>query len=332
MGSETEAKTMKAVCQDVYGTPDVLELREIPRPLPAADRVVVKVAASSVNAMEWHMTTGLPMIARPSIGFRTPKNKTPGADIAGVVVEVGRDVDDFKPGDEVFGEVGAGTWAQYAIGSTRTLVHKPANLSFEQAGAVGVAGLTALQGLRNHGHVAPGHDVLIIGASGGVGTYAVQIAKAMGANVTAVCSTRNIDQARELGADAVIDYREQSYANADLTYDAVIDIVGTGSVLGIKRILKPGGRYIVISGPKRKWVGPIPRMIRTAAAFALSNKKMKVFVAGVNTEDLETLGQMLATGEIRTVIEGRYDLADAHVALAYLGEGHARGKNVILVS
>ena len=331
MTTKSKIDTMKAIVQDEYGTPEVLAMREVDRPAIASDRILVKVHVSSVNAMEWHMTTGLPMMARPSIGWRRPKSPIPGADIAGVVEAVGDDITAFSPGDEVFGEVGAGAWAEYAIGSERTLAKKPANVSFEAAGVLGVAALTALQGLRDHGAVEAGHHVLINGASGGVGTYAVQIAKAMGARVTAVCSTRNVEQTLELGADRVIDYSQERFVDSGETYDAVIDVVGLSPTSHVKKMLKPGGRHVFISGPKRKVVGPLPKMFRSILAYAFSNKSMKVFVAKVNKEDLVELGQMLADGQIQSVIEGRYVLTDAPKALAYLGEGHARAKNAILV-
>jgi NADPH:quinone reductase-like Zn-dependent oxidoreductase len=326
----TEIKTMKAITQKVYGTPEVLELSDVAMPALEDHQILIEVYASSVNAAEWHITTGLPYLVRPSMGFARPKKPTPGSDVAGVVAAVGKDVVEYTPGDRVFGEIADGTWAQYARGTEKTLAHLPEGVSYEQAGAIGIAGLTALQGLVDHGGVKPDNRVLIIGASGGVGTYAVQIAKALGAHVTAVCSTRNVVQTKDLGADRVVDYTEESYFDGDGRYDVILDIVGSGPILKTKKLLASGGRYVFISGPKRKIVGPVVKMIRAKTAFLFSDREMKFFVAASNHKDLVTLGEMLANGQIRSVIEGRYELKDAALALAYLGEGHSRGKNIIL--
>lgn len=331
MTTETEIKTMKAITQEAYGTPEVLELREVAVPELEDHQVLIEVYASSVNAAEWHLTTGTPYLVKLSMGITKPKNPIPGSDVAGVVEVVGKNVTEYKPGDRVFGEIAGGTWAQYAVGTEKRLAHLPEGVSFEQAGAIGIAGLTALQAVVDHGRVEAGSSVLIIGASGGVGTYAVQIAKALGANVTGVCSTRNVDQTKTLGADIVIDYTKESYLDTDEKYDVIVDNVGSGPILKTKKLLNPGGRYVFVSGPKRKIVGPLPKMIRAILAFALSDKDMKSILAKSNHKDLATLGEMLATGQIRSVIERRYDLADAPDALAYLGEGHSQGKNVILV-
>ena len=331
MATETNTKTMRAVTQPAYGTPEVLEIKDIPVPTLEPHQILIEVHSSSVNAAEWHLTTGLPLLVRPTMGFRAPKKMVVGADVAGVVKAVGPEVSDLAPGDRVFGDVGGGTWAEYARGTEKTLALLPDQVSFEQAGAIGIAGLTALQGLVDHGGLKEGEDVLIIGASGGVGTYAVQIAKALGANVTAVCSTRNVDQTRELGADRVVDYKVESYTDLDERFDLILDNVGMGPVLKTKSLLKKGGRYVFVSGPKRRLLGPIPKMLRSKIAYLVGDKTMNFFVAESNREDLETLGRFLASGQVRSVIENRYDLDSAADALAYLGEGHSRGKNVINV-
>ncbi len=331
LATETDTKTMRAVTQPGYGTPDVLEIKDVPVPALEPHQLLIKVHSTSVNAAEWHLTTGLPYLVRPTMGFKAPKKLVVGADVAGVVEAVGAEVTEFEPGDRVFGEVGGGTWSEYARGTEKTLAHLADSVSFEQAGAIGIAGLTALQGLVDHGGLTAGDDVLIIGASGGVGTYAVQIAKALGANVTAVCSTRNVEQTKGLGADKIIDYKSESYTDLGNRFDLILDNVGMGPVLKTKKLLKPGGRYVFVSGPKRPILGPIPKLLRSKVAYMFGDKTMKFFVAESNRKDLETLGRLLESGEVRSVIENRYDLDSAIEALAYLGEGHSRGKNVINV-
>jgi NADPH:quinone reductase-like Zn-dependent oxidoreductase len=303
-------------------------MRQVPIPEVAAGEVLVRVRFSSVNAMEWHLINGKPYLLRPAFGLR-PKSPTLGADISGTVVAVGKGVTRFAPGDEVFGEIGAGAYAELATAAERHLVAKPESVSFEAAGAVGVAGLTALQGMRDVLGVKSGQKVLINGASGGVGTYAIQVAKALGAEVTAVCSTRNVDQARELGADTVVDYQKEDFAQTDERFEALFDIPGNRPVRDCKRLLAPGGIYYVVGGPKGDWLGPIPRLLRGALVFAGGDEKQKIHTAVSNADDLAELGSLLSSGRVRSVIEEVFPLADVAIPLDQQGRFHARGKTVI---
>jgi NADPH:quinone reductase-like Zn-dependent oxidoreductase len=326
---EVPQKTMSAMVQEKYGpASDVLEMRQVPIPEVAAGEVLVRVRFSSVNAMEWHLINGKPYLLRPAFGLR-PKSPTLGADISGTVVAVGKGVTRFAPGDEVFGEIGAGAYAELATAAERHLVAKPESVSFEAAGAVGVAGLTALQGMRDVLGVKSGQKVLINGASGGVGTYAIQVAKALGAEVTAVCSTRNVDQARELGADTVVDYQKEDFAQTDERFEALFDIPGNRPVRDCKRLLAPGGIYYVVGGPKGDWLGPIPRLLRGALVFAGGDEKQKIHTAVSNADDLAELGSLLSSGRVRSVIEEVFPLADVAIPLDQQGRFHARGKTVI---
>jgi len=323
---------MKAAVYDNYGLPDVLEIKDVERPVPGDDEVLVRVHASSVNALEWHLLTGIPYLVRPTAGLIRPKMSVLGADVAGVVEAIGRDVTRFRPGDEVFGDIGTGAYAEYACGPERRLASKPPNLTFEQAAAVPVAGLTALQGLRDKAQVQSGQTVLINGASGGVGTFAIQIAKVLGAEVTAVCSTRNVDQARSLGADHVIDYTKEDLTQTQQRYDLVFDGPGNYPVADCKRLLNPEGMYLLIGGPKRRFLGPIPRMLRTAMAFSFASQRTSWLLAQANREDLESLAGLLESGEVRSVIEATHSLDEVAEALRYVGEEHAQGKVAITVS
>lgn len=322
-------QTMKAMVQEKYGpASEVLEMREVPIPEIGADEVLVRVRFSSVNAMEWHLVNGKPYLVRPSFGLR-PKNPVLGADVSGTVVAVGADVTRFQPGDEVFGEIGAGAYAELAKASEDHLAAKPENVSFEASGAVGVAGLTALQGLRDLLGVQAGQEVLINGASGGVGTYAVQIAKALGAEVTAVCSARNVDQASGLGADRVVDYQKRDITRTDQRFHAMFDIAGTHPVRDYKRLLADGGTYLMVGGPKGDWLGPIPRLLRGAFVFAVGGKTQRFFVAKSRADDLIELGVLLSSGQIRSVIEDVFPLPEVAIALDRQGEFHARAKTLV---
>jgi NADPH:quinone reductase-like Zn-dependent oxidoreductase len=324
-------ETMKAMVQEKYGpASEVLEMREVPIPEIGVDEALVRVRFSSVNAMEWHLVNGKPYLVRPSFGLR-PKNPVLGADVSGTVVAVGANVTRFRPGDEVFGEIGAGAYAEFAKGAEGHLVAKPENVSFEAAAAVGVAGLTALQGLRDLLGVQAGQKVLINGASGGVGTYAVQIAKALGAEVTAVCSTRNVDQTWELGADRVVDYQNDDITRTDQRFDAFFDIAGKHPLRDCKRLLAPRGKYLMVGGPKGDWLGPIPRLLRGAFVFALGAKRQKFFVAKSRADDLAELGSLLSSGQIRSVIESTFPLSDLAIPVDRQGQFHARAKTVIKV-
>ena len=320
---------MRAMVQEKYGpASDVLEMRVVPIPEIAAGEVLVRVRFSSVNAMEWHLINGKPYLMRPVFGMR-PKSPTLGADVSGTVVAVGANVARFEPGAEVFGEIGAGAYAEFAKAAEDHLVAKPENVSFEAAGAVGVAGLTALQGLRDVLEVTSGQKVLINGASGGVGTYAIQVAKALGAEVTAVCSTRNVEQARELGADTVVDYQREDFTQTDERFAALFDIPGNRPLRDCKRLLEHGGIYYVVGGPKGDWLGPIPRLLRGASVFAVGDRKQRIHTAVSRADDLAALGSLLSSGRIRSVIEEIYSLADIAIPLDRQGQFHARGKTVV---
>lgn len=321
---------MHAIVQDRYGSPDVLELRQLPVPTPGAGQVLVQVRAASLNMFDWHVTSGTPRMARAIAGVRRPKHPVPGADLAGIVTAVGADVTRFRVGDEVIGDVGWGSFAAYAIAEQRQLAHKPANVSFEQAACVPLAGLTALQGLRDHAGVQSGQRVVINGASGGVGTLAVMIAKALGAEVTAVCSTAKIELVRTLGADRVIDYTLDDYTEIVRDQHVLFDNAGTRGWRQTSQVLAAGGINVTVTGPKRGWFGPMRDVIIRKVAAIGSGKRFTNFTASVKPDDLETLGGMLASGAITPVVERTYPLADTAAALRYLGEGHARAKLVIV--
>ena len=321
---------MKAIVHERYGRPELLELRDVDKPVVEDDHVLVRVHASSVNPVEWYGVTGL-YFARIGNGLRKPKGPTVGADLAGRIEAVGRGVTELQPGDEVFGTSG-GSWAEYAAARPEKLARKPASLSFEEAAAVPIAGITALQALRDHGHVEPGQKILINGASGGVGTFAVQLAKAFGADVTAVCSTRNVEQARSLGADRVVDYTQEDFTNRGERHDLMLDIAGSRSFLACRRALTPEATLVVIGGPmKYRGLGPLPHMAGTMVKSRGRSQKVVFFVAKINTEDLGVLKELLEAGKVRSVIDREYPLSEAPEALSYLGEGHARGKVVITV-
>jgi NADPH:quinone reductase-like Zn-dependent oxidoreductase len=322
---------MKAIVQYEYGLPEVLEFRDVDMPVAGDDEVLIQVQASSVNALEWHMMTGVPLLLHLEAGFSKPKRPTLGADVAGRVEAVGKNVTRFQPGDDVFGDVGSGAYAKYVTGSERSLALKPDNVTFEQAAAVPVAGLTALQGLRDKGQVQSGQHVLVNGASGGVGTFAVQIAKSLGAEVTAVCSTKNVDAARSLGADHVIDYIQEDFVQSGRRYDLMFDLPGNRSLADCKRVLKSNGTYLLVGGPKRRWLGPLPRLFRAKLAFLVGNRRMDWLLAQANNEDLGLLAGLLESGEVTPVIERRYELSDVPEALRRFGDGHAQGKTVINV-
>jgi NADPH:quinone reductase-like Zn-dependent oxidoreductase len=320
---------MKAIVQDRFGPPDVLELREVADPRAGDGEVLVRVRAASVNPADWYAMAGIPYVARPQMGLRRPKTNRPGLDLAGVVTAVGGAVRRFRPGDEVFG-AGAGTLAEYAAVPEDALVGKPANLSFEQAAAVPVAGLTALQGLRDKGRLRPGQRVLINGASGGVGTFAVQLAKALGAEVTGVCSTRNVDLVGSLGADQVIDYTRQDFTRTGRRYDLLLDVAGSRPWSDCRRVLDPRSTLVLVGAPKgSRLLGPLSHIAKVGLASLPARQKVVFFISKANTQDLEFLRELLEAGTVTPVVERAYPLPEAADALRYLGEGHARGKLVI---
>jgi NADPH:quinone reductase-like Zn-dependent oxidoreductase len=323
---------MKAIVQDEYGSPDVLELREIDQPVVKDDEALVRVHATSANPADWHFMRGLPYVMRPQAGLRKPKNGVLGRDIAGQVEAVGQDVTRFRPGDEVFANVERGGFAEYACVSEGLLVLKPANLTFEQAAAVPLAALTALQGLRDAGQVQPGQKVLIIGASGGVGTFAVQIAKALGADVTAVCSTRNVELVRSIGADHVIDYIENDFTESGQKYDLILQLAGTRSPSDCRRVLASKGTLLLSSGESDgRWIGPVDRIIKAAVLSPFVSQKLRPFLAKPDQDDLQFLKELIEAGKVKPVIDRTYSLGGAPAAIRYLEEGHARGKVVITV-
>jgi len=319
---------MRAVLHQRYGRPDVLELRDVQKPEIGDDQVLVRVHASSVNPVEWYGVSG-PYFARVGNGMRRPKDQTVGADLAGVVEAVGRDVTLFQPGDEVFG-VSGGSWAEYTIAREDRLAKKPASLSFDEAAAVPVAAVTALQALRDKGDVQAGQKVLINGASGGVGTFAVQLAKLLGAEVTAVCSTGNVEQARALGADRVVDYTKEDFTKLGVQHDVVLDIAGSRSFLEVRKVLTPDAKYVLVGGRMTyRGLGPLPHLGGTILKSRFRSQTVAFFVAKVTTEDLTYLAELLEAGTLKAVIDRRYELSEAPDALAYLGEGHAKAKVVI---
>jgi NADPH:quinone reductase-like Zn-dependent oxidoreductase len=323
---------MKAMVRDAYGSPDVLELRDVGRPGIGDDGVLVRVRAAGLDRGVWHIMAGLPYPIRlAGFGLRAPKNPVIGSDVAGVVEAVGGEVSRFKPGDEVFG-IGEGTFAEYARAPEDKLAPKPANLTFEQAAAVAVSGSTALQGVRDHGKVRPGQEVLIIGASGGVGTYAVQIAKAFGARVTGVCSTTKAGMVRAIGADHVVDYTQEDFAEGERRYDLILDIGGNSSLSRLRRALTPRGTLIIAGGEGGgRWLGGTDRQLRALALSPFVGQKLGTFVSSGNREDLILLKDLIEAGKVTPVIDRTYPLDEAPEAIRYLQEGRARGKVVILV-
>ena len=325
---------MKAITQKSYGAPqEVLALDDIAGPVVGEDDVLVRVQAASVNPADWHIIRGDPYLARLSFGLRGPKEPVPGCDLAGRVEAVGSAVTAFAPGDEVFGSAfmrGLGAFAEKASVPHDVLAAKPANLSFEHAAALPVGALTALQGLRDQGQVEPGQKVLIVGASGGVGTFAVQIAKSLGAEVTGVCSTRNVEMVRSLGADHVIDYTREDFADVGARYDLIFQLAGTRSPSECRRALTPKGTLLLSSGESSGHViGPLGRVVKARAQSPFVGQKMVSFTVKPNTQDLESVKTLVESGDVSPVIDRSYPLAEVPEAVAYLEEGHARGKVVI---
>lgn len=322
---------MKAIVYTKYGPPDVLELKEVEKPAPKEDEVLVKVHVASVNAADWRLLRADPFLARLHSGLLKPKYKILGSDIAGRVEAVGRNVKQFQPGDEVFGDIfecGLGGFAEYVCASEDALVLKPSNISFEEAAAVPLAAVTALHGLRDKGHIQPGQKVLINGASGGVGTFAVQIAKSFGAEVTAVCSTRNFYLASSLGADHVIDYTKEDFTKNGQRYDLILAANGYHSILDYKRALSTNGTYVVSGGSMAQL---FQAMLLGPWISMTGSKKMVVLTSKPNQKDLVFMKELLEAGKVKPVIDRRYPLSEVAEALRYLEEGHARGKVVITV-
>jgi NADPH:quinone reductase-like Zn-dependent oxidoreductase len=323
-----QASMMKAIVRDTYGSPDVLALREIEKPDLTDDGVLVRVQAASVARGDWYHLTGI-YIGRAEMGLRKPKSRLLGGDFSGTVEAVGADVTKFQPGDEVFGGR-SGALAEYVCARARSVALKPAHLTFEEAAAVPTSALTALQGLRDKGQVQPGQNVLINGASGGVGTFAVQIAKAFGAEVTAVCSTRNVDLVRSIGADHVVDYTREDFTLSEQRYDLMFDNAGSRSWSECKRVLNPHANVVLVGGQMgNRFLGPMGHVIKMRLSALGNSRKAAWFVAKFNSADMEVLRELLEAGKMTPVIDRRYDLREIADAFRYMGEGHAQGKVVI---
>ena len=320
---------MKAIVYYNYGSPDVLKCEEIEKPAAGDKEVLIRVHAASVNPYDWHFMRGTPYFLRIPAGLRKPKITRLGVDVAGQVEAVGRNVTQFKPGDGVFGMC-KGAFAQYARASESALVIKPANVTFEQAASVPIAALTALQGLRDKGQIQPGQKVLINGAAGGVGTFAVQNAKTFRAEVTGECSTRNMDMVRSIGADRVIDYTQEDFTRNEKRYDLILDCVGNHSLSACRRVLNPKGIYVAVGGPSGRWmIGFLADAITAPVMSWFVSQKLVMVLAKPSKEDLTTMRELMESGKVTPVIDKRYSLSEVPEAIRYLEEGHARGKVVI---
>jgi NADPH:quinone reductase-like Zn-dependent oxidoreductase len=325
---------MRAIVQDKYGAADVLEARDIDTPEVGDNEVLVRVHAAGVDRGVWHLMTGLPYFLRlilPDLGLRAPKNPVRGSDVAGVVTAVGKDVTRFQSGDEVFG-VGVGSYAEYTRALEDKLAAKPSNVTFEQAAVVPISGLSALQAVRDSGEVQPGHKVLVIGASGGVGTFAVQIAKSFGADVTGVCSTTKVDLVRSLGADHVIDYTNEDFAEGKQRYDVILDTGGHSSLSRLRRALAPKGTVVIVGAETDgKWFGGFDRSIRAMLWSPFLGQKLIAFVNSENAKDLVTVKELIEDGKVTPSVDRTFSLDEAPKAIRYLTEGHARGKVAVTV-
>lgn len=327
------SRTMRAIVHREYGTPDVLALGEVERPVPGDGDVLVRVHAAGVSVGDHHVVTGRPYMIRlsPFGGLPRPRNKVPGALLAGVVEAVGAKVTTFRPGDEVYGQTANGAFAEYVVVPADHIAPKPGNLSFEEAAAVPWAA-TALQGLRDAGGLVAGQRVLINGASGGVGTWAVQIAKALGAEVTAVCSARNVEMVRSLGADEVIDYAKQDFVEGGARFDVMMDMIGNRSLSDCLGVLRPGGALVPCSGGGGDWVGPLFRIVAALVRSLFSSRRVATFMMAPSQKDLVFLKELVEAGKARPVIERRYRLGEVAEALKHVGEGHTQGQTVIRIA
>ena len=322
----------KAIMYRCYGSPDVLQLEDVPKPVPADNEVLIKVHAAAVNPLDWHYMRGSPYFMRLMSGIGAPKDETMGVDFSGTVEAVGTTVSRFKPGDAVFGARG-GAFGEYVLmPEDRAVVPKPDNVSFEEAAAVPIAGITALQALRDKGQLQPGQRVLINGASGGVGTYAVQIAKALGAEVDGVCSTRNVEMVSSIGADRVFDYKKEDYTESGETYDLIVDMVGNHSILANRGLLKPGGIYVLVGGPKGDWIAPLIKPIGAMIISPFVDESIISLLAQVTQDDMDYLAKLMAAGKMRSVIDRRFSLSEVPEAIAYSESGRARGKIIVNIT
>lgn len=326
------AASMKAIVHRCYGDAEVLKLESIEKPSVGDDEVLVRVHASAVNPLDYHYMHGTPYLVRLEAGFGAPTNPRAGVDFAGTVEAVGKNVTRFHAGDDVFGGR-TGAFAEYVtVREDRAIAAKPANVTFAEAAAVPVAALTALQAVRDKGHVQAGQKVLVNGASGGVGTFAVQIAKSFGAEVTAVCSTRNLDLVRSIGADHVVDYTKEDFTKGDRRYDVIVDTVGTHGLFEYARVMEPKGIYVMVGGPVGKWLTPLDTLVEVMLAKPFVTQKIAMMLAEFNEQDLAALADLLKTAKIKPVIDHTYKLEEVPEAMRYLEKGHARGKVVIDVA
>lgn len=323
---------MKAIIQDQYGSPDVLELQEVDMPEIGDDDVLVRVRAAGVHIGDRHIMTGLPYLMRVmGFGLRAPKARVRGTDVSGTVEAAGKNVTRFQAGDDVFGTCD-GSFAEHTRAREDKLAPKPANLTFEQAAAVPTSACTALQALRDKGGIQPGQKVLIVGASGGVGMFAVQIAKSFGAEVTGVCSTTKVDMVRSIGADHVIDYAQEDFTRGGQKYDLILDMVGNRSLSHLRRALTPRGTLVLVGGEGGdRWIGAVGRSIRALVVSPFVSQRMRMIVATANTEDLQFLKELIEAAKVTQVIDRTYSLSEVPDAIRYLNDGHARGKIVITV-
>ena len=321
---------MKAIVYHDYGSPDVLRCEEVDKPTAGDDDVLIRIRAASVNPRDWHFMRGAPYMIRLMSGLRKPKMTRLGVDLAGQVEAIGRNVKQFKPGDEVFG-AHLGALAEYVSVPEDSLAFKPANLTFEQAAAMPTAALTALQALRNRGRIQPGQKVLINGAAGGVGTFAVPIAKSFGASVTGVCSTRNVDLVRSIGADHVIDYTREDFTSGDRRYDLIVDCVSNHSLSACRRAMTREGTYILVGGTGGRWLGPLAYGLKAVLLSRFVSQNLVMCLASPSKEDLVTMKELAETRKVTPVIDRTYPLNEVPEAVRYLEEGHARGKVVVIV-
>lgn len=325
-----KGSTMKAIIRTVYGPAESLSFDEVPMPEVGDSDVLMKVHASSANPYDWHVVRGEPYLVRVNDGYRRPKNQNMGIDAAGTVISVGANVTRFKTGDEVFG-LARGAFAEYAVAAENRLVIKPDAMTFESAASLPCAGNTALVAVKDKGHVTTGMSVLVNGASGGVGSFAVQIAKSLGAEVTGVCSTRNIERVRSIGAAEVVDYSRDDFARQPRQYDVVVDTVGNRSLRDLRRALKPRGTLVVAGGGSGKWFRPMALLLKVVVVAPFVRQKLTGVMAGVTAENLETLSTLVTSGEVVPLIDRTYSLSETPAAVGYVEEGHARGKVIITV-
>ena len=326
----TNAEPMKAIMNRCYGSPDVLTLEDVEKPKPGDSEILVKVKAAAVNPLDWHYMRGSPYIMRlMGAGIGKPESQNMGVDFAGTVEAVGKNVTRFKPGDDVFGG-GSGAFAEFlTIGEDRSIAAKPANVSFEEAAAVPIAAITALQALRDKGKIQAGHRVLINGASGGVGTFAVQIAKSFGAEVTGVCSGKNAEMVRSIGADHVIDYKTEDYSENSQLYDLIIDMVGNHSLSKNRQVLKPGGTFVIVGGESGDWLGPLAAPIKAMMYSPFVDQEFVMLMAQMRQSDLAVLADLMKAGKLTPVLDRSYALSEVPAAIRYSEEGHAKGKIII---